>query len=154
MLLSTSVLFRILNPFTFSACANAVVSSTSSTCREVIWTGGVLGGAAGRGVMALWDCDWACIWAKVCWWITSSCPLSLRTRTMPARGKCQVGEDVKGQDLSVPSNLCNIRYACLEHLTFEVAWIPHLHSWWMIHAGFIHQINGQAKVSPKHNIIN
>lgn len=33
------------------------VSSSPGTCREVIWTGGVLVGAAGRGVMALWDCD-------------------------------------------------------------------------------------------------
>lgn len=33
------------------------VSSCPGTCREVIWRGGVLVGAAGRGVMALWDCD-------------------------------------------------------------------------------------------------
>ncbi len=83
--------FKPIQPshqYTFSVCDCANVSSSPGTCREVIWTGGVLVGAAGRGVMALWDCDWACIWAKVCWWIISSCPLSLRTKTMPARGKC------------------------------------------------------------------
>ena len=55
-----------------------------STCKEASWTDGVLVGVAGRGVMALWDWDWACIWARVWWWIIRSCPLSLRTSTMPA----------------------------------------------------------------------
>lgn len=74
----------LINPFFSVFAVWHLWFICSSTCREVIWTGGVLVGT-GRGVMALWDCDWAWMCARVCWGIMSSCPLSLRTKTMPAR---------------------------------------------------------------------
>lgn len=61
-LCSTVVAVTVL--WTVEPCLIMVVGVTGrassdapGVCREVIWTGGVLVGAAGRGVMALWDCD-------------------------------------------------------------------------------------------------